>query len=299
MPSDSLLNDLRQLVTNELPARLPNTVAFIVGSNPSQGARSPKLWNAAFKACEIDGEMYPLDVAHKNLATVLRVLEEDPRVVGVAVAAPYKGDLAAILQPRLSSSAMRCMSINVMTRDNSGLFIGANTDGLAAVESLRELKPRFAESRMLILGCGGTGRAVIASLLNEVRPENLVVALRSDGHRDWLRALGIRAVSMSLEGVDLAMLGVVINCTTIGWGAQSDESPLTDAQLSQLDHSCAVFDVVYQPDPTVLLRSAKTRNLRTLSGSRMNLLQAAIGFAAANRHSDTNTVEGVMSIDEK
>lgn len=290
MPSDALLNDLSQLVTNELPTRLPKTVAFIVGSNPSQGARSPKLWNAAFKACDIDGEMYPLDVAHKHLAIVLRVLEDDPRVVGVAVAAPYKGDFAAMLHPRLTPSALRCMSINVMTRDDSGLFLGANTDGLAAVESLRELEPRFAESRILILGCGGTGRAVIASLLSEVRPENLLVAVRSDGHRDWLSALGVRAVSMTLEGVNLEKLGVVINCTTIGWGAQSEESPLTATQLSQLARGCVIFDVVYQPDPSVLLRSAKARDLRTLSGSRMNLLQAAIAFASANRIADHEIV---------
>ncbi|MFM8014552.1 MAG: hypothetical protein ACKPCO_00550, partial [Actinomycetota bacterium] len=90
MPSDPLLDALRQIVTNDLPSSLPSHVAFIVGSNPSKGARSPKLWNAAFKSLGVDGEMFPLDVTQQNLAALLQILEGDSRVVGAAVAAPYK-----------------------------------------------------------------------------------------------------------------------------------------------------------------------------------------------------------------
>ncbi len=211
MPSDALLSDLRKVVTNEIPAQLPSVVAFIVGANPSKGARSPKLWNAAFKSLGIDGEMFPLDVTQENLAALLQILEGDSRVVGAAVAAPYKADLAQLLGDRLAPAAKHCGSINLLSRNDghdarrtpasaSGSattpgvsapvapFFGSNTDGIAAVESLREIRPDFARSNVLVLGCGGTGRAVIASLLNEVKPGNLSVAVRSERHRAWLRA---------------------------------------------------------------------------------------------------------------
>jgi shikimate 5-dehydrogenase len=55
-----------------------------------------------------------------------------------------------------------------------------------------------------------------------------------------------------------------------------------------------VFDVVYQPDPTVLLQRAKARGLATLSGTRMNLLQAVIAFTTANRGADAGTVAAAM-----
>ncbi|MFZ9844321.1 MAG: shikimate dehydrogenase family protein [Ilumatobacteraceae bacterium] len=310
MPSDALLNDLRKVVTNELPERLPNTVAFIVGANPSKGARSPKLWNAAFKALGIDGEMFPLDVTLQNLAPLLRILERDSRIVGAAVAAPYKADLAQLLGERLAPAAKHCGSINLLSRNDdrdaghvpasplaaasAAPFFGSNTDGIAAVESLREVRPDFAHEKMLVLGCGGTGRAVIASLLNEVNPANLFVAIRSERHRAWLNSLGAQPLPTDLAGVDLASFGVVVNCTTVGWSDQANASPLDDAQIASLGHQCTVFDVVYQPDPTLLLQRAKARGLTTLSGTRMNLLQAVIAFTTANRGADTAAVAAAM-----
>ena len=318
MPSDALLSDLRKVVTNELPARLPSVVAFIVGANPSKGARSPKLWSAAFKSLGIDGEMFPLDVTQQNLAALLQILEGDSRVVGAAVAAPYKADLAQLLGDRLSPAAKHCGSINLLSRDgghdagrmpasapasavslpavpaSAAPFFGSNTDGIAAVESLREIRPDFAKSNFLVLGCGGTGRAVIASLLNEVKSANLSVAVRSERHLEWLNSLGVRQVPADLNGVDLASFGVVVNCTTVGWGDQANASPLDDSQLARLGGQCTVFDVVYQPDPTVLLQRAKARGLATLSGTRMNLLQAVIAFTTANRGADAGTVAAAM-----
>ncbi|MEY4401796.1 MAG: hypothetical protein RL072_1661 [Actinomycetota bacterium] len=306
MPSDTLLDDLRRVVTNELPTRLPGTAAFIVGSNPSKGARSPKLWNAAFKALGIDGEMFPLDVPHQHLAKLLSVLESDTRVVGAAVAAPYKADFAELLHDRLAPAAARCGSINLMSRNadnkSSGTprsesvarFFGSNTDGIAAIESMREQRPEFASSDVLVLGCGGTGRAVIASLLNDVKPNRVSVAVRSNRHLAWLNGLGVQTVPANLAGVDLSSFGVVVNCTTVGWGDQSDDSPLDDAQIAGLAAGCMVFDVVYQPDPTVLLRRAKARGLSTLSGTRMNLLQAVIAFTTANHGADSTTVASAM-----
>ena len=211
------------------------------------------------------------------------------------------------------SAAKHCGSINLLSRNgghgaggtpasapasavpaSAALFFGSNTDGIAAVESLREIRPNFAKSNVLVLGCGGTGRAVIASLLNEVKPANLSVAVRSERHRAWLNSLGVRPVPADLDGVDLASFSVVVNCTTVGWGDQANASPLDDAQLSRLGDHGTVFDVVYQPDPTVLLQRAKARGLATLSGTRMNLLQAVIAFTTANRGADAGTVAAAM-----
>ncbi|MFM8993602.1 MAG: shikimate dehydrogenase family protein, partial [Actinomycetota bacterium] len=234
MPSDPLLDALRQVVTNELPSSLPSRVAFIVGSNPSKGARSPKLWNAAFAELGIDGAMAPLDVAADKLLTLLGLLDADKRVVGVAVAAPYKADFAKLLGNRLTAAAKRCGSINLMSRDASGRLHGSNTDGIGAIESLREVCPTFVDSKILVLGCGGTGRAVIATLVDEVKPSHVVVAVRSDKHNDWLAGLGVARCAVDLQGVDVARFDVVINCTTLGWGEQSESSPLSDGHLAAL-----------------------------------------------------------------
>ena len=78
MQLDSLVSNLNVLVANNLPLALPERTAFIVGVMPSQGARSPRLWNAAFQAEGWGGEMLPLDVAQDQVVSVLKHLEADP-----------------------------------------------------------------------------------------------------------------------------------------------------------------------------------------------------------------------------
>ena len=295
MPLDPLLNALGEVASNDLPSALPRRVAFIVGANPSRGARSPKLWNAAFAAAGIQGEMFPLDVTADRLGRLLEVLQNDPRIVGVAVAAPHKGELARLMAGRLTAAAARCGSINLLSRNKAGDLVGSNTDGLGAIASLREVRPDLSDSRILVLGCGGTGRAVIATLVDSVKSSHVTVAVRGIHHRTWLESLGVAVADRWTAGVDLSTFDVVINCTTVGWGEYAESSPLAESQLRALPRRSTVFDVVYQPDPTVLLRDARALGLATLSGTRMNLLQAVIAFSLANSDVDSAVVARAMS----
>jgi len=282
MSRDSLLDVLEVIVSNQLPAILPTHVAFIVGSTPSIGARSPHLWNATFRNLQIDGEMFPLDVSSGEVDRTANALEHDQRVIGVAIAAPYKSEFAKLFVGRLSPAAQKSGSINLLSRKSDGSFIGHNTDGLAAVESLLELEPKLGEKNILILGCGATGRAVIATLLDFVNTERISVVYRNQEHKKWLEDLGVRGSPISSVSSILSDKSILINCTSIGWGSQVDLSPLTISEIGILPRESLVFDVVYQPDPSKLLVDAQSLGLRTLSGGRMNLLQAVVAFCMAN-----------------
>jgi shikimate dehydrogenase len=295
MPLDPLLSALGEVASNDLPSALPRRVAFIVGANPSRGARSPKLWNAAFVAARLNGEMFPLDVTTDRLGRLLEILQNDSRVVGVAVAAPHKSELAVLMAGRLAAAAARCGSINLLSRNGVGDLIGSNTDGLGAVASLREVCSDLSDSRILVLGCGGTGRALIATLVDSVESSRVSVAVRSSHHRAWLESLGVAVADKWTAGLDFSRFDVVINCTTVGWGEHAQSSPLSLSQLQALPSRGTVFDVVYQPDPTVLLRDARALGLATLSGTRMNLLQAVIAFSLANSDIDSAAVASAMS----
>lgn len=295
MPSDALLSDLRSLVSNDLPARLPGTVAFIIGANPSKGARSPKLWNAAFDALGIDGKMFPLDVQSENLSALLAMLQHEDSIRAVAVAAPHKTDVARWLGQRVTPVASRSGSVNLLARGVDGLFAGHNTDGLGALAALREATPSLESKRVLVLGCGGTGRAIVSALLGVVAgPRALVVANRSDSQRQWVKDVGAVPVSWRDLDSEVSQFDVVINCTTVGWGAQAEFSPLTTTQLSLLRHGTVVFDVIYQPVHTKLLQQAELRGLRCLGGGRMNLLQAVTAFMLAYPSAHDETVAAAM-----
>jgi len=278
MPLDPLLSALGEVASNDLPSSLPSHVAFIVGANPSSGARSPKLWNAAFAAAGIEGAMFPLDVTADRLGQLLVILQNDPRIVGVAVAAPHKSELARLMAGRLTAAAARCGSINLLSRNEAGALVGSNTDGLGAIASLREVCADLSNSRILVLGCGGTGRAVIATLVNSVKSSQVTVAVRGSHHREWLELLGVTVADKWTADLDFSTFDVVINCTTVGWGEHAESSPLAGSQLRALPSRSTILDVVYQPDPSRLLVDARSLGLRTLSGSRMNLLQAVLAF---------------------
>jgi shikimate dehydrogenase len=64
--------------------------AAIIGESPSQGAKSPTLWNAAFKGLELSGMMHPMDVHSEKLANLVELLRKDTRFIGSAVTMPYK-----------------------------------------------------------------------------------------------------------------------------------------------------------------------------------------------------------------
>ena len=291
---DKLAHVLGLLVDNKVEIGDFHSLAFIVGVTPSQGARSPRLWNAAFQAEGGSGEMSPLDVAQDKVASVLKHLEADPRVIGVAIAAPYKSLAAELYREDLTRAAAQCESINLLFRSHNNRFVGSNTDGLAAFESLREVEPEVGRKQILLMGCGATGRAVAAVLGEQLGAERLVIAHRNPVHAEWISCLGGTPWEFSKLSERLGSVDVLINCTTIGWGDNSDQAPLSEADIGLLPTSSLVFDVIYQPDPSQLLRLAIKRGLKTLSGTRMNLLQASMAFCASNPKANHLTVQTAM-----
>ena len=291
---DKLAHVLGSIVDNKVVLGNFHSLTFIVGATPSQGARSPRLWNAAFQAEGGSGEMLPLDVAQDQVVSVLKHLEADPRVIGVAIAAPYKSLAAEIYSEDLTQAAAQCGSINLLFRSQNNRFVGSNTDGLAAYQSLREVEPEVGHKQILLMGCGATGRAVAAVLSEQLGAERLVIAHRNPAHAEWISRLGATPWEFSKLSERLGSVDVLINCTTIGWGDNSGQTPLNEAEVGLLPAGSLVFDVIYQPDPTRLLRLAKGRGLRTFSGTRMNLLQASMAFCASNPTANHMTVQAAM-----
>ena len=76
----------------------------------------------------------------------------------------------------------------------------------------------------------------------------------------------------------LAIADALVNCTSIGFGKQENESPLNDKQLGKLSKTVCVFDIIYQPEESILLNKARKRGIATLNGLKMNLEQAMIAY---------------------
>lgn len=252
--------------------------AAIIGETPSKGARSPLLWNAAFKAHDLDQSMIPLDVNQKNIIQLLDELNDDKKFIGGAVTIPYKETVAQWLGEKITSEAKRIGAVNCIFRKDDGQLIGTNTDGEAARITYENKFGSLNGKSIVILGAGGAGKAVIAYFKAATENEDITVISRAQKDKEYAVKIGVKWYPWDKIDNSLASAGVLVNCSSIGFGKQENESPLNDEQLDMLSNSVSIFDIIYQPEESVLLNRARKRGIPTLNGLKMNLEQAIIAY---------------------
>ena len=209
-------------VSNRASLDLDSTrhYAAILGAAPSKGARSPTLWNKAFQALDISAVMHPMDVASADLPEVIEELRDDPRFLGGAVAVPYKREILRCLD-ELEDEARAIGAVNCFYRSGSGL-VGANTDGAAALMSIRRLLPELSGAVVVLLGIGGAGRAVAAYLAKAIGPSGtLLLANRTPRKEAFAQSLRAYCQSEILPTWPvpyevLADADLIVNATSIG-----------------------------------------------------------------------------------
>ncbi len=245
---------------------------------------SPVFQQAALDALGIPARYERWETPPEALAERIASLR-GPEYLGANVTVPYKEQVIPLLD-ELDEVASRAGAVNtIVNRD--GRLSGHNTDVPGFLRALRQeggLEPRGCIA--LVLGAGGAARAVVLALLRE--GASLVFVTNRTYHRAFrlvedLRPLAGRtrlvSLPMTYAALQQAAVGwdLVVNCTTLGMPGTVDagKSPLP-AELIPSD--CLVFDLVYAPEPTPLLRDARARGARTLDGLPMLVYQGAESF---------------------
>ena len=220
---------VQNFIENTVDLSVSDFYAAILGETPSQGAKSPALWNAAFEGLSISALMHPFDVRSENLSHVVEALRADSRFVGGAVTMPYKIDILPLLD-EVEPEAAAIGAVNCVYR-NGDKLVGSNTDGAGALWSLQAACPTpLAGKKVLILGAGGAACAVAAYVAGAVGADGLlVVCNRSEEKRDALvkRLLPfcpVEGASWPVSPETAAAVDIVINCTSLGFEAtKADE----------------------------------------------------------------------------
>jgi len=287
---------IESLVLNSVDVSGFDKYATIIGSNPSQGARSPKIWNAVYEIKTENIRMVPLDVVHDNLYKLLDTLEADPKFIGGAIAVPYKEEVYRWLQGRLSPEANKIGAVNCIYRSENGNLIGTNTDGEGALRSYIDSFGNPAGKNTLLLGTGGAAKAVAAFFNAQIGSEDKIwLCGRGEHGKEYARQIHANWISWEDLNSVLKDVDIIINCTSIGFGSQVDQSPLDSTQLDLVGKSTVVFDIVYQPLETELTKLAKSSNINVMNGLAMNLEQAVIAFQYVNpKISDANFIRETM-----
>lgn len=257
---------------------------------PLKRRHSAVMHNAAFAAHGIDAayELRPLG-AEKVPGFFAEARE--PGWLGFGVTSPYKQvaiDHLDIVEP----GALAVGAVNNGLRRDDGSLVGFNTDADGFISAVRSTGASIEGARAVVAGAGGAARAVVWALLDAGagsvfvanRTRERAVALANDMSEHGDVAAG------SLDGPSLAeasrSASLAINATTVGMTLATtpfDVTPLPDDAL--------VFDLVYEPADTPLLRAARARGLAVCNGMEMLVRQGEIAF---ERWTGIGATAGVM-----
>ncbi len=232
--------------------------------HPAGHTRSPVMHNAAYRALGIDATYRVYDVPPERLASaVAEFRARGLRQISVSI--PHKETMLALVD-ELEPVARAIGALNTVLRVEDRL-VGTNTDWIGAQRALERVAP-VAGQRAVVLGAGGTARAVVYALrqrgcevfiLNRTRERAEALARELD-------AQGAFALD-ALEGLAPALL---VNTTSVGMGEW--RSPVA---ASALHDGMVVLDAVYAPERTRLLAEAEQRGARIVGGKWMLVHQAA------------------------
>jgi shikimate dehydrogenase len=249
--------------------------------DPVEHSMSPPMHNAAYAELGLDFVYVSFRVIKERLAeavTGLRALN----VRGFNVTMPHKVTIIPMLDA-LDPLARQIGAVNTVVNDN-GVLTGYNTDGLGVLKALQEKGVEPKGKKVVVIGAGGASRAISHVLAREGArliitnrrqeldwAENIAASIRKDlGAEVDVMELGHMLLEKALSGAD-----ILVQATSVGMHPGPDIS-LVPAEL--LKKSLTVFDVIYTPLKTRLLREAEAAGCRTIGGVDMLVWQGVLCF---------------------
>ncbi len=258
----------------------PDTQLFGVIGCPVAHSMSPAIHNAAFEAAGVDGLYVPLRIepGADNFRRFLDAVRERPWTDwrGLSVTIPHKENaLAWVGADRCDELAVRIGAVNTITSEPDGTLRGDNTDYAAAMDALCDAmdisREELSGRAVAVLGAGGAARAIVAALAH-YGAETTVYNRTLSRAEALAGEFGAKAAP--LDAAARTDAGIVINCTPIGMHPHTDASPLGSIP----DPVEVVFDTIYNPVETRLLRLAEEAGCRTVSGLEMFVNQGVAQF---------------------
>jgi len=282
------------LIENKINITHLEKYAAIIGENPSNGARSPKLWNAVFDKNGLNYSMVPLDVTRDKIIDLLINLSQDDDFIGGAIAVPYKELVAEWLGENITSEAKKIGAVNCLYRDANGKLQGTNTDGEASLITFKNKFESLESKSVMILGVGGAGKAVASYFATSA--SSTIIISRSKEGRKYADKINVKWGNWSQINDIIDTIDVVINCTSVGFGDQEMQSPLSEEHIENLKKSTIVFDIIYQPLKTKLLEIADNNGISIFNGLEMNLEQAVLAYQySVKSNNSLDEIRKIMS----
>ena len=254
-----------------------DTELFGVIADPVAHSYSPLIHNTAFADQKLNARYLPLRIPQDDLHNFMDAVDE-VGIKGISITIPHKERaLDYCTQAEASANGIGAINTMVFHKDDR---LGYNTDYRAAMDCIIEVMDRKDAAKenalqgvtAMVLGAGGVSRAVVWGL--KQRQAEVIVTSRTEERSRLLASeIGCRAVPW--EDRHNQKVQLLINGTPVGMHPNVDASPFNSSALNQY---MVVFDTVYNPENTMLVKYAKRAQCRIITGIDMFVRQAAYQY---------------------
>jgi shikimate dehydrogenase len=242
---------------------------------------SPRIHDAAIKACGLEGDYSPFPIRLDDKQELKDVLScvRSGEILGLNVTIPHKQNVIEHLD-ELTPTAKAIGAVNtIYMRENK--LVGDNTD---APGFLRDLYTFIGDKKSsavgrpssIVMGAGGSARAIVYALIDDGWDVTIAARSIEQAERLSMQFEHTTAAGLNLETFQRSNVQLIVNTTPVGMAPDTDQSPLPeDATLSK---GTFLYDLVYNPLETKLVREARAQGLQATTGLGMLIEQAALAF---------------------
>lgn len=266
----------------------PDTQVFGVIGQPVAHSMSPAIHNAGFDATGFNGVYLPMPIPPEYehfKATITTWLDYAPlHFRGASVTIPHKENLLRFVTEQggeIEPLAKTIGAANTLTVRDDGSLYASNTDYAAALDSVCDAmklkRDQLRDLRIGVIGAGGAARAIVAGFAHVGAA--VTVFNRTPARAEQLATeFAPHVTAASLDAMATSVCDVLINCTPIGMHPNVDATPLAGPIHWPRRGPAVVFDTIYNPIRTRLLRDAAERGCKTIGGVEMFVRQARTQF---------------------
>ena len=243
--------------------------------DPVEHSMSPAMHNAAFKEMGLDYLYVPFRVKKEDLSKAIAGMRA-LGIRGLNVTIPHKVSVIKFLD-ELDRLAEKISAVNTIV-NNDGILKGYNTDASGFLQPLLEKSIEPRGKRVVVLGAGGASRA-ISFVLAEKGAHLSILNRRAAGAKELARRISkdVEALELNPENLTIVLkkADILVNATSVGMSPNVNETPV-EAEL--LRRGLLVYDIVYNPIKTRLIKEAESAGAITIGGLDMLVWQGALAF---------------------
>ncbi len=241
---------------------------------PVAHSQSPLMHNAVLNHLDLDYVYVPLEVAPPNLGVALTGLAA-LGWRGFNVTLPHKQAVMPLLEG-VTPLAQQVGAVNTVWWEKG--WQGTNTDVRGFLAPL--LERQWSGHQVLVLGCGGSARAVVSACAQLGCGQIAIVGRDPHKLHHFCSGWAVQGVELSARVWSelpslLPATDLLVNTTPLGMHPQVNESPVSGLELMQLPRDAIVYDLVYNPRPSLLLQESQAQGLGTIDGLEMLIYQGA------------------------